>query len=90
MPGNGKAASIFQARMAKGIHGLPKVSPRPTITDLSTPCGWVTCGRRLPPWILYDVRAWYISSDLPWRMVDLVASHRPVLARRAPLPSFPR
>jgi hypothetical protein len=28
--------------MARGGHGLTKVSPGPTIPYLSTPCGWAT------------------------------------------------
>jgi hypothetical protein len=35
-------ARLFQARMATGIHGLPKVSPRPAMPDPSTPCGRAT------------------------------------------------
>ena len=31
-----------QAHIARGIHGLPKVSPRPTMADPSTPYGQAT------------------------------------------------
>jgi hypothetical protein len=31
-----------QRRIAKGGHGLPKVSPRPAMHDTSTPYGWPT------------------------------------------------
>jgi hypothetical protein len=57
--------------MARGGHGLPKVSPGPAMLYPSTPCGWVTpysrfrggpptgwvaCGHLLPPWIPHAVR----------------------------------
>jgi hypothetical protein len=32
----------WQARMARGIHGLPKVSPGPALPNPSTPCGRAT------------------------------------------------
>jgi hypothetical protein len=31
-----------QARIARGIHGLPRVSPRPSMPDPSMPCGRAT------------------------------------------------
>jgi hypothetical protein len=33
---------LLQARMARSIHGLPKVSPGPTMPNPSTPCGRAT------------------------------------------------
>jgi hypothetical protein len=39
-----------QARMARGIHGLPKVSPGPAIADPSMPC------EQAPPKLLYGWR----------------------------------
>jgi hypothetical protein len=32
-------AGTTEALMARGIHGLPKVSPGPAMSDPSTPCG---------------------------------------------------
>jgi hypothetical protein len=32
----------IQARMGRGIHGLPKVSPGLAMPDPSTPCGWAS------------------------------------------------
>ena len=29
-------------RMARGGHGLPKVSPGPAMPNQSIPCGWAT------------------------------------------------
>jgi hypothetical protein len=40
-------------RMARGIHGLSKVSPRPTQLNLSTPCGQAT-----PETALLPFRGW--------------------------------
>jgi hypothetical protein len=37
-------------RMAWGGQGLPEVSRRPTMPDLSTPSGWAAGGRLLPRW----------------------------------------
>jgi hypothetical protein len=31
-----------QAGMARGIHGLPKISPRPAMPNPSKPCGQAT------------------------------------------------
>jgi hypothetical protein len=57
---------MLQACMARGIYGLPKVSPGPAMPNPSTPFGRAThetasrpfwggrpaaCGRLLPPWI---------------------------------------
>jgi hypothetical protein len=36
------------ARIARGGHGLPKVSPGPTMLDPSTPCGRATSGMGWP------------------------------------------
>jgi hypothetical protein len=44
---------FHQARMAKGIHGLPKVSPGPAMLDPSTPCG-----RPTPEMALMPFRGW--------------------------------
>jgi hypothetical protein len=49
---------LNHGRMARGGHGIPKVSPGPAMPDPSTPCGQtfrggspagrVACGRLLP------------------------------------------
>jgi hypothetical protein len=43
----------YQARMARGIHGLSKVSPGPAMLDPSTPCG-----RATPETALWPFRGW--------------------------------
>jgi hypothetical protein len=66
--------SIFKVhgRMGRGGHGLPNVSPRPTMPYLYTPCRQATpetalrlfqgvqmaCGRLLPFWTPHAVRLW--------------------------------
>jgi hypothetical protein len=41
----------LQARMARGIHGIPKVSLVPTMPDLSTPCGQAIPETALRPFL---------------------------------------
>jgi hypothetical protein len=36
--------------MARGIHGLPKVSPGPAMPDPSMPCKWATPKTALRPY----------------------------------------
>jgi hypothetical protein len=46
-------------RMARGIHGLPKVSPGPAMLHPSVPCGWATTyGCLLPFRTPHTVRLW--------------------------------
>ena len=68
------AKTSKQARTGRGIHGLPKVSPRPAMPNPSTSCGRATTqtalrpfggsparragGCLLPPRIPLPVRAW--------------------------------
>jgi len=45
-------------RMARGSHGLPKVSPRPAMPGPATPCGRTTHETALRPfqgWLAYRV-----------------------------------
>jgi hypothetical protein len=51
--GETEAGNNNQARAGRGIHGLPKVSPSPTMPDPSTPCGhpWTSCGVVGPEWM---------------------------------------
>jgi hypothetical protein len=43
----------MQARMARGIYGVPKVSPGPALPNSSTPCGQTT-----PETVLWPFRGW--------------------------------
>jgi hypothetical protein len=47
---------IQQTRMAKGNHGLPKVSPGPTMPNPSTPCGRATREIALRPFQWWPAR----------------------------------
>jgi hypothetical protein len=38
----GSSVRSMQVRMAKGFHGVPRVSLGPAMTDSSMPCGWST------------------------------------------------
>jgi hypothetical protein len=48
-----KERGIEHGRMARGGHGLPKVSPRPAIPYPSTPCGWA-----IPETAVRPVQGW--------------------------------
>jgi hypothetical protein len=68
-----------QARMAKGIHGLPKVSPGPALSNPSTPCGRATPKTALWPFLGWSacragsLRPSSTPLDTP-RRTDLVRS----------------
>jgi hypothetical protein len=44
-----KTLTHKHGRMARASHGLPKVSPRPSMPNPSTPCGQATLGMALHP-----------------------------------------
>jgi hypothetical protein len=49
--------------MARGGHGLPKVSPGPAMPYPSTPCGWSTTETTSPPWTPHAPRLRVCSGE---------------------------
>jgi hypothetical protein len=59
-----------QAHMVRGIHGLPKVSPGPAMSDPSTPCRRATPERALQGWSArkaVGLQPFYTPLDTPRR-----------------------
>jgi hypothetical protein len=73
-----RVATLDQTRVARGIHGLPKVSPGPVMPDPPMPCGRATpgvaCPQGGPPAAVFNP----LGYPTPYEPAgQRVAGHRP-------------
>jgi hypothetical protein len=57
--------------MARGGHGIPKVSPGPAMPDPSTPCGRATAEMALCPYALMPLCPYALMPLCPYALMPL-------------------